>query len=509
MSAEGTQQGEPSGPAARVQRISSVGEEVIERAELEELLARGDGRKLRCYDGFEPSGRIHIAQGLLKAINTNRLLSAGVDCVFYVADWFAYMNNKCGKDLEKIKKLGRYFIEVWRASGMRGIEGSASPGVKEGVKEGAEDSVSASAPAPVSPPTPAAHPHGQVSFVWASDFIRKNSERYWTRAMDVARQNSVPRMQRCSTIMGRDAGDAQPISQVLYPAMQATDVFELGVDLVEMGLDQRKVNVLAREYADHSASAGEDYRIQRKPVILMHHMLKGLVGPKMSKSVKGSAIFMDDSPADVFQKIWGAKCEPGDRESAILEYYKYIVFAAASEGMLARCGYSWGDIAIRSPTAAELEAAEAFAKTVGPVVEGAEALAASGASTAPTASASALFSKVVEEGVTVASLRAGLASADCEERGPSDSAPALPPAPAPALPSSSSSLRPSVPPPALFSSYAALEDSVAAQAVTPAQLKASLVDYLQMLVAPVSRHFASSPELSRLLEEVREIRQTR
>lgn len=25
-----------------------------------------------CYDGFEPSGRMHIAQGILKAINVNR-----------------------------------------------------------------------------------------------------------------------------------------------------------------------------------------------------------------------------------------------------------------------------------------------------------------------------------------------------------------------------------------------------------------------------------------------------
>jgi len=440
---------------------------VIEFVELEELLARKDGQNLRCYDGFEPSGRIHIAQGLLKAINTNRLLSAGVDCVFYVADWFAYMNNKCGKDLEKIQKLGRYFIEVWRASGMRGISDTG------GDPEEADN------------PQTSDSQQARVSFVWASDFIRKNSERYWTRAMDVARQNSVPRMQRCSTIMGRDAGDAQPISQVLYPAMQATDVFELGVDLVEMGLDQRKVNVLAREYADHSASAGEQYRLERKPVILMHHMLKGLVGPKMSKSIKGSAIFMDDSHADIFRKIWAAKCGPGDRESAVLEYYKYIVFAAAAESMLARCGYPWQDIVIRSPTAAELEAAGAAGgSSQGGTAANAPADAPVEASHVPAAEgagADSLVAKAIGEGVTVTSLRK---SAD-EASGSSVAA----------LSS--------------FPTYNALEEAVVAQEVSPEQLKASLVDYLQMLVAPVSAHFASSPELSHLLEEVREIRQTR
>ena len=26
-----------------------------------------------CYDGFEPSGRMHIAQGVMRVINVNRL----------------------------------------------------------------------------------------------------------------------------------------------------------------------------------------------------------------------------------------------------------------------------------------------------------------------------------------------------------------------------------------------------------------------------------------------------
>lgn len=53
------------------------------------------------YDGFEPSGRMHIAQGLLKVKNVNRLTSAGCIFVFWVADWFAMLNNKMGGDLKK------------------------------------------------------------------------------------------------------------------------------------------------------------------------------------------------------------------------------------------------------------------------------------------------------------------------------------------------------------------------------------------------------------------------
>jgi tyrosyl-tRNA synthetase len=65
-----------------------------------------------CYDGFEPSGRMHIAQGILKAINVNKLTQSGCKFVFWVADWFALMNNKMGGNIKHIRLVGRYMIEV-------------------------------------------------------------------------------------------------------------------------------------------------------------------------------------------------------------------------------------------------------------------------------------------------------------------------------------------------------------------------------------------------------------
>ena len=55
-----------------------------------------------CYDGFEPSGRMHIAQGIMKSLNVNKITDAGGIFIFWVADWFAQLNNKMGGDLEKI-----------------------------------------------------------------------------------------------------------------------------------------------------------------------------------------------------------------------------------------------------------------------------------------------------------------------------------------------------------------------------------------------------------------------
>lgn len=100
----------------RYNLCASVGEEIVKEEGLRELLKKKDN--FICYDGFEPSGRMHIAQGLLKAINVNKITKAGGIFVFWVADWFAMLNMKMGGDLEKIRDLGRYFIEIWKASGM-------------------------------------------------------------------------------------------------------------------------------------------------------------------------------------------------------------------------------------------------------------------------------------------------------------------------------------------------------------------------------------------------------
>src|SRR3990170_4450369 len=100
----------------RINLIKQVGEEIVKEEELKELLA-GDG-ELVAYDGFEPSGQIHIAQGILRAININKMIKAGIKFKMLVADWHAWANNKMDGNLEAIQTAGKYFIEVWKACGM-------------------------------------------------------------------------------------------------------------------------------------------------------------------------------------------------------------------------------------------------------------------------------------------------------------------------------------------------------------------------------------------------------
>ncbi len=44
-----------------------------------------------------------------------------------VADWFAQLNEKMGGDLKKIKVVGQYMIEIWKACGMEGIDSNQVP----------------------------------------------------------------------------------------------------------------------------------------------------------------------------------------------------------------------------------------------------------------------------------------------------------------------------------------------------------------------------------------------
>lgn len=283
-------------PEKRAELCLSLAAECIEPKELVELFRTCQNPV--AYDGFEPSGRMHIAQGLFKARLVNNLTKSGFTYIFWVADWFALLNHKMGGNLEAIQTLGKYFIEIWKASGMD---------------------------------------MSRVKFLWASEEFSKHGDEYWAKVLHISTQNSLNRIKRCCTIMGRKEGDDLSASQVLYPCMQAADVFFLGVDVCQLGMDQRKVNMLAREYASETK--------QTPPIILSHPMLPGLKKnqEKMSKSDPASAIFMEDSTEEVEKKIKGAYCPtPGEMEkikddkgqeiirpasNPCLQYAKYLVFS--------------------------------------------------------------------------------------------------------------------------------------------------------------------------------------
>ena len=309
----------------KTQLCLSLAAECIEPKELEALFEKC--KNPVAYDGFEPSGRMHIAQGLFKARLVNNLTKAGFTYIFWVADWFAFLNHKMGGNLEAIQTLGKYFIEIWRASGMD---------------------------------------MSRVRFLWASEEFSKHGDEYWARVLDISTKNTLTRVKRCCTIMGRKEADELSASQIFYPCMQCADIFFLGVDVCQLGGDQRKVNVLAREYASATK--------QTPPVILSHPMLPGLKKnqEKMSKSDPSSALFMEDSAEDICEKIKSAFCPPyGEKETVkdstgksverlvvnpCLEYFKWIVFSEGVTVVVKHEGLRKGD-SVTYPSFSDFEQA--------------------------------------------------------------------------------------------------------------------------------------------------------
>lgn len=135
------------------------------------------------------------------------------------------------------------------------------------------------------------------------------------------------------------------ISQLLKSCTRACsvpDIFFLKADICQLGMDQRKVNALAREYCDQVKP-----KIKNKPIILSHHMLPGLKQgqAKMSKSDPGSAIFMEDSVQDVNSKIKAAFCpELIVENNPVLEYVKYLVFPKLNSLHVSRSQDDGGDV---------------------------------------------------------------------------------------------------------------------------------------------------------------------
>ncbi len=310
----------------RFHLVKSVGEEIITDQELRELLQTKDHPI--AYDGFEPSGLAHLPFGIFRPLLLKDLLKAGIHFKLWLADSFAWINNKMGGDLEKIRQVGEYFIEVWRAAGVD---------------------------------------MKKVDVLWATDAF--SDKDYWKNVILIAKNTTVKRATRALTIMGRKEGELAETAQYFYPMMQTADIFHLKADICQLGLDQRRANIIAREVGPKLGFW--------KPVVVSHHMLMGLEGvkqpdgfeeshemdveisSKMSKSKPNTCIYVHDSKAEIAKKIAAAYCAQKEiTNNPMLDYSKHIIFRAFSSMKIERPKKFGGDIEFASYD--ELE--KAFAK---------------------------------------------------------------------------------------------------------------------------------------------------
>ncbi|MFQ5620849.1 MAG: tyrosine--tRNA ligase [Candidatus Nanoarchaeia archaeon] len=291
----------------KVDLIKSFAEEVVTEEELSNLFETK--KNPVAYDGFEPSGIAPIHFGLLRATNLKRMIKAGVKPTLYLADYFGLINNKLGGDLDNIRTAGKYFVEVWKACG---IETS------------------------------------KVKIVWARDIM--DGLDYWDRTLRIAKHISLTRNLRATTIMGRKQSEKLSMAQLFYPPMQVNDIFHMKIDLCQLGMDQRRANMLAREVAPKLGL--------KKPVAAHHHILMGLQGmqkkataedtlmaSKMSKSDPKSCIYMHDSYEELKKKIGKAYCPVKEEEgNPLLEYVKHIGLKEIPEFKIHRPAKFGGDV---------------------------------------------------------------------------------------------------------------------------------------------------------------------
>ena len=260
--------------------------EIDEAVTLEELDVLYGKESLKAYVGIEPSGFLHIGQGFLISNKVKDLVEAGFEVTILLADWHAYINDKWGGDIESIRASGAYLEDAFTAMGCDGPK---------------------------------------VKYIFAKDVI--GNPQYWEKVLRISKSCSVNRIKRALTIMGRQESEADTdASKLIYPAMQAADIFEFNVDLAYGGMDQRKAHMLARDAAEKLGWP--------KFVALHSPLMAGLKGgskmdvtTKMSKSDPDSAIFLHDKEDDIRRKIKKAWCEEGITEgNPILDMARFIIF---------------------------------------------------------------------------------------------------------------------------------------------------------------------------------------
>ncbi len=266
--------------------------EIVTEKELKEKLEKGE--KLKGYIGFEPSGLFHVGW-MVWAKKVDDLVKAGVDMRILAATWHAWVNDKLGGDLELIRDAAKYVWHVLKALGL---------------------------------------PMDKIKWVYAEDLVSDSD--YWAMVLKVAKNTSLARMKRALTIMGRKMEEAElDSSKLIYPAMQATDIIYMDLDIALGGLDQRKAHMLQRDVAP---------KVGAKKVIAVHTpLLTSLQGGKrmdvkgeiddymaevkMSKSKPETAIFVHDSPEDIWRKLKKAYCPAKEVEfNPVLDIVKYVIF---------------------------------------------------------------------------------------------------------------------------------------------------------------------------------------
>ncbi len=268
-------------PEEKMKALEKNTVEIINKENLYDLFS---SRQPVAYCGYEPSGEIHLGH-LVTITKLMELQQLGCRVKVLMADWHGWLNQK--GNWEEMDKSVKMWIKGFKAAGLEKAE-----------------------------------------FIKGSSFQR--SPEYMDDLMKIAVDTTMKRALRSMQQVARDIEHAK-VSQVIYPLMQICDIKHLGVDIVESGIEQRKIHMLGLEVFDKIG--------YKKPVLVHTPLIASLKGPggKMSSSEQGSFISIRDDETSMKNKINKAYCPEGEvKENPVLEIARLIIFPRVEEFLIER-----------------------------------------------------------------------------------------------------------------------------------------------------------------------------
>ena len=253
-------------------------QEVINRERLEEI---SKTRQLRFYWGTAPTGQPHLGY-VFPLIQIARMIKAGMHCTILFADRHAALDNN-KTEWSKLDARTEFYTIL----------------IKAILQKAGADLES-------------------IRFVKGSDFQRTPT--YTDDLLRLSTCVTVKQAQK-ATVEVIKKNKNPPLSNLIYPLMQALDEIYLETDFEFGGIDQRNIFMFALENLK-SLGHNKNRSYAMNPII-----------PSLSKSGKMSAsdskskIGMLDSNEDILKKSRGAFSIDGTVEdNGVVAIYKYIFF---------------------------------------------------------------------------------------------------------------------------------------------------------------------------------------
>lgn len=255
------------------EKIEIVKKGTLEVISEDEIAGKLEKESPIAYTGYEPSGKVHLGHAITIA-KLKSLQDIGFKIKILLADYHAYLNGK--GTIEEIAETAKYNEMCFKALGLS----------------------------------------DDTDFILGSEFQTK--EEYTKNVYKLATLTTLARANRSMDKVSRNS-ESSKVASVIYPLMQVADMVSLDVDFALGGMEQRKIQMLARENLE---------KIDQQPPVCMHTpLLHGLDGDEKMSSSKGNFIAVDDSVKEIKDKIKKSYCPIGVVEgNPIIDIAKYIVF---------------------------------------------------------------------------------------------------------------------------------------------------------------------------------------